>query len=98
MEGVLRTLGALFGLVIAMLPGSIPAFAQEEDSPNATQLLYDALLASRLGQWDDALELADKAIALDPDYQPAWAQRAEAYLRLGLSQKAEEDQRRLKAS
>jgi tetratricopeptide (TPR) repeat protein len=43
----------------------------------------------------EAVDQFTKAIALDPDYRPAWAKRAEAYLRLGLSQKAEEDQRRL---
>ena len=43
----------------------------------------------------EAVDQFTKAIALDPDYRPAWTKRAEAYLRLGLSQKAEEDQRRL---
>ncbi len=43
----------------------------------------------------EAVDQFTKAIALDPNYRPAWAKRAEAYLRLGLSQKAEEDQRRL---
>ena len=43
----------------------------------------------------EAVDQFTKAIALDPDYRPAWAKRAEAYLRLGLSKKAEEDQRRL---
>ena len=79
MEGVLRTLGALFGLVIAMLAGSIPAVAQEEESPNANELLYDALQASRLAQWDDALELASKAIALDPRNPNAYYIRGQAY-------------------
>ena len=49
------------------------------------------------GRIQEAVDQFTKAIALDPNYQPAWARRAEAYLRLGLSQKAEEDQRRLKA-
>ena len=79
MEGVLRTLGALFGLVIAMLAGSIPAVAQEEALPNANELLYDALQASRLAQWDDALELAGKAIALDPRNPNAYYIRGQAY-------------------
>jgi len=43
----------------------------------------------------EAVDQFTKAIALDPDYRPAWTKRAEAYLRLGLRQKAEEDQRRL---
>jgi len=47
------------------------------------------------GRVQEAVDQFTKAIALDPDYRPAWAKRAEAYLRLGLSQKAEEDQRRL---
>ena len=47
------------------------------------------------GRVQEAVDQFTKAIALDPDYRPAWAKRAEAYLRLGLSQKAEEDQQRL---
>ncbi len=47
------------------------------------------------GRVQEAVDQFTKAIALDPDYRPAWAKRAEAYLRLGLSQKAEEDQRRM---
>ena len=47
------------------------------------------------GRIQEAVDQFTKAIALDPDYRPAWAKRAEAYLRLGLSQKAEEDQHRL---
>ncbi len=47
------------------------------------------------GRVQEAVDQFTKAIARDPDYRPAWAKRAEAYLRLGLSQKAEEDQRRL---
>ncbi len=47
------------------------------------------------GRVQEAVDQFTKAIALDPDYRPAWAKRAEAYLRLGLSQKAEEDQHRL---
>ena len=47
------------------------------------------------GRIQEAVDQFTKAIALDPDYRPAWTKRAEAYLRLGLSQKAEEDQRRL---
>ena len=47
------------------------------------------------GRIQEAVDQFTKAIALDPEYRPAWAKRAEAYLRLGLSQKAEEDQQRL---
>ena len=47
------------------------------------------------GRIQEAVDQFTKAIALDPNYRPAWAKRAEAYLRLGLSQKAEEDQRRV---
>ena len=47
------------------------------------------------GRVQEAVDQFTKAIAMDPDYRPAWAKRAEAYLRLGLSQKAEEDQHRL---
>ena len=43
----------------------------------------------------EAVDQFTKAIALDPRYHLAWAKRAEAYVRMGLTQKAEEDLRSL---
>jgi hypothetical protein len=47
------------------------------------------------GRFQEAIDQFTKAIALDPNYRPAWARRAEAYGRLGYDTKAEEDQRHL---
>ena len=84
MEGVFLTflarLNSFFaGLLICILPASLPGRAQEGGAPNATEYLYDALQASRLAQWDDALELANKAIALDPRSPNAYYVRGQAY-------------------
>jgi tetratricopeptide (TPR) repeat protein len=49
------------------------------------------------GKFQEAIDQFTKAIALDPKYVPAWARRAEAYLRLGRENKAEEDRRHLEA-
>ena len=49
------------------------------------------------GKFQEAIDQFTKALALDPRYIPAWAKRAEAYLRLGRESKAEEDQRHLDA-
>lgn len=45
------------------------------------------------GKLLEAVDQFTKAIAIDPNYAPAWAQRAEAYTRLGRNNKAEEDRR-----
>jgi tetratricopeptide (TPR) repeat protein len=47
------------------------------------------------GKFQEAIDQFTKALALDPRYIPAWARRAEAYLRLGRESKAEEDRRHL---
>jgi tetratricopeptide (TPR) repeat protein len=47
------------------------------------------------GKFQEAIDQFTKAIALDPTYVGAWASRAEAYLRLGRKNKAEEDRRHL---
>ena len=67
------------GVLICVLLVPLPGRAQEGEPPNATEYLYDALQASRLAQWDDALELANKAIALDPRSPNAYYVRGQAY-------------------
>ena len=47
------------------------------------------------GRFQESVDQFTKAIALDPRYHLAWAKRAEAYVRMGLTQKAEEDLRSL---
>ncbi len=45
------------------------------------------------GKFQEAIDQFTKAIAIDPGYLPAWARRSEAYERLGLNGKAEEDRK-----
>ena len=47
------------------------------------------------GRFQEAVDQFTKAITLDPRYHLAWAKRAETYVRMGLTQKAEEDLRSL---
>ena len=47
------------------------------------------------GRFQEAVDQFTKAITLDPRYHVAWAKRAETYVRMGLTQKAEEDLRNL---
>ena len=47
------------------------------------------------GRFQEAADQFTKAIALDPKYYLAWSKRAETYLRMGLTQKAQEDLRNL---
>ena len=49
------------------------------------------------GRIREAVDQFTKAIALDPRYRDAWANRAKAYSELGLSDKAAADQRQLEA-
>src|SRR5919106_1548074 len=49
------------------------------------------------GKVQEAIDQFTKALALDPTYVPAWYRRAEAYLRLGRDNKAQEDRRHLDA-
>ena len=50
------------------------------------------------GRFQEAADQFTKAIALDPKYYLAWSKRAEAYLRMGMTQKAEEDLRNLEGT
>ena len=49
------------------------------------------------GRVREAVDQFTKAIALDPRYRDAWANRAKAYTELGLSEKAAEDRQQLEA-
>ena len=49
------------------------------------------------GRVREAVDQFTKAIALDPRYREAWANRAKAYTELGLSEKAAADRRQLEA-
>ena len=49
------------------------------------------------GRFREAVDQFTKAIALDPRYHEAWANRAKAYSELGLSEKAAADRRQLEA-
>ena len=49
------------------------------------------------GRIREAVDQFTKAIALDPRYRAAWANRAKAYDELGLRDKAAADQRQLEA-
>ena len=49
------------------------------------------------GRVREAVDQFTKAIALDPRYREAWANRAKAYSELGLSEKAAADRQQLEA-
>ena len=49
------------------------------------------------GRVREAVDQFTKAIALDPRYREAWANRARAYTELGLSEKAAADHQQLEA-
>ena len=49
------------------------------------------------GRVREAVDQFTKAIALDPRYREAWANRAKAYSELGLNEKAAEDRQQLEA-
>lgn len=61
----------------------------------AASLTERGLALFNQGRFQEAIDQFTKAIALDPDYEPAWAGRADAYGRLGRDTKAAEDQRHL---
>ena len=49
------------------------------------------------GRFQEAIDQFTKAIALDPNYREAWERRAEAYGRMGRSERQKADQSRLEA-
>ncbi len=49
------------------------------------------------GRFQESIDQFTKAIALDPNYREAWERRAEAYGRMGRSERQKADQSRLEA-
>ena len=93
-------------------PASVAAAAQDEGEPaaaftSAPMKITRPLTASGMteaglslfnqGRFREAVDQFTKAIALDPRYREAWANRAKAYSELGLLEKADADQRQLEA-
>lgn len=65
--------------------------------PTAAGMTERGLGLFKQGRVQESIDQFTKALALDPNYTPAWEQRAEAYARLGRNKEAAEDRRRLKA-
>ena len=63
----------------------------------ASGMTEAGLSLSNQGRFREAVDQFTKAIALDPRYREAWANRAKAYSELGLLDKADADQRQLEA-
>lgn len=66
----------------------IPTLSAESLTTKGSHLFME-------GRFQEAADQFTKAIALDPKYYLAWSKRAETYLRMGLTQKAQEDLRNL---
>lgn len=92
--------------------GSVSVAARDEGQPaeaftSAPMKITRPLTASGMteaglslfnqGRFREAVDQFTKAIALDPRYREAWANRAKAYSKLGLSDKADADQQQLEA-
>ena len=71
-------------------PFRIPILSAESLTTKGANLFTE-------GRFQEAADQFTKAIALDPQYYLAWSKRAEAYLRMGMVQKAEEDLRNLES-
>ena len=63
--------------------------------PTAANLTERGIALFRQGRFQEAVDQFTKAIALDPKYKQAWEQRAEAYGRLGRSERQAADRRQL---
>jgi hypothetical protein len=78
-----------------------PAFVAEpltiSRSLTAAGMTERGLALVNQGRVREAVDQFTKAIALDPRYREAWANRAQAYSQLGLNDKAASDQRQLEA-
>ena len=64
-------------------------------SPTAANLTERGMALFGQGRVQEAIDQFTKAIALDPQYKPAWEQRAEAYGRLGRAEQQAADRRQL---
>ena len=82
-------------------PDPVPAFTAVPNKitrPLTASAMTEAGLALfNQGRVREAVDQFTKAIALDPRYRDAWANRAKAYSELGLSDKAAADQAQLEA-
>ncbi len=93
-------------------PGPVSVVGQDDGEPSAAftsapMKITRPLTASGMteaglslfnqGRFREAVDQFTKAIALDPRYREAWANRAKAYSELGLLDKADADQRQLEA-
>ena len=65
--------------------------------PTAANLTERGVSFFNQGRYQEAIDQFTKAIALDPQYREAWEKRAEAYGRLGRSERQKADLRRLEA-
>ncbi len=71
-----------------------PVFRGLPTAPNMTER---GIRLFNQGRVQEAIDQFTKAIALDANYKEAWERRAEAYSKLGRSEQAAEDRRRLQA-
>ena len=71
--------------------------APPRPKPTAANLTERGVSLFNQGRYQEAIDQFTKAIALDPSYREAWEQRAEAYGRMGRSERQKADLRRLEA-
>ena len=74
-----------------------PPPAPPRPKPTPANLTERGVTLFNQGRIQEAIDQFTKAIALDPNYREAWEQRAEAYGRLGHSERQKADLRRLEA-
>ena len=66
-------------VVLTALILCFPSLAQEEAEPGENQLLFEALQATRDGDWDKALSLAGRVVEKAPRNPTAYLIRGQAY-------------------
>ena len=81
----------------APAPVAEPTPVPARPTPTAPNLTERGLELFNEGRYQEAIDQFTKAIALDPEYREAWERRAEAYGRLGRSERQKADLRRLEA-
>ena len=82
-------------------PDTAPAFSavplQITRPLTAAGMTESGLALFNQGRVREAVDQFTKAIALDPRYREAWANRAQAYTQLGLNEKAAADRQQMEA-
>ena len=80
-------------------PDPVPTQVQRPRRPLPTpaNLTERGVSLFNQGRFQEAIDQFTKAIALDPNYREAWERRAEAYGRMGRSERQKADQSRLEA-